>query len=69
LKCAEAKVETCRRWHTQLERAIEEYDGPVRRLGTRVEIDLPKALAALERVIQRLEAYLSTNPETAARPA
>jgi len=69
LKYAESKVEACRRWHTQLERAIEEYDGPVRRLGTRAELDIPKALAALERVIQRLESYLSTHPESAGRPA
>lgn len=68
LKYAEGKVESCRRWYTQLERAIEEYDGPVRRLGTRVEIDLPKGLASLERVIQRLEAYLATAPASTTRP-
>ena len=62
LRHAEEKVEACRRWATQLDRAIEEYDGPVRRLGSRIEIDLPKALGVLERVIQRLEAYLASSP-------
>lgn len=62
LKHAEDKVESCRRWVTTLDRAIEEYDGPVRRLGTRIEIDLPKALGTLERVIQRLEAYIASSP-------
>jgi hypothetical protein len=59
---AEDKVERCRRWTTMLDRAIEEFEGPVRRLGTRVEIDLPKAGAALERLLGRLEAYLAAAP-------
>src|SRR5262245_51352793 len=62
LKHAEDKVEAGRRWVTTLDRAIEEYDGPVRRLGSRIEIDLPKALGTLERVMQRLEAYLAASP-------
>jgi hypothetical protein len=62
LKYAEEKVERCRRWVGLLERAVEDYSGPVRRLGLRVEIDLPKAGAALERLIQKLEAYLAMNP-------
>jgi hypothetical protein len=67
LKYAEEKVERCRRWAGMLERAVEDYSGPVRRLGLRVEIDLPKAGAALERLIQKLEAYLAMNPAPPAR--
>jgi len=62
LKHAEEKVETCRKWGTALQRAVEEYDGPVRRLGTRVELDLPKSAASLERIIAQLEAYIDLNP-------
>jgi uncharacterized protein (DUF58 family) len=59
---AEEKVERCRRWAVQFDRAVEEFEGPVRRLGTRVEIDLPKAGAAMERLMQRLETYLAAAP-------
>ena len=59
---AESKVDTCRRWVTTLERAVEEFEGPARRLGTLVEIDLLKAAAALERILGRLETYVSTAP-------
>lgn len=69
LRHAEGKVENCKRWVGQFDRALEDYTGPVRRLGMRVEIDLPKATAALERLIQRLEAYLAMNPDQPARPA
>ncbi len=62
LKYAEEKVERCRRWVGMLERGVEDYSGPVRHLGLRVEIDLPKAGTALERMIQKIEAYLALNP-------
>ncbi len=59
LKYAEEKVEKCRQWVGRFERAIDEYSGPVRRLAGRVESDLPKAAASLERLVDKLEAYLS----------
>ena len=62
LRHAEEKVETCRKWAPALQRAVEEYDGPVRRLGTRAELDLPKAAAALERLLAQLEAYIDFSP-------
>lgn len=69
LAFAEERVESCRRWGVALERAIEEFDGPVRHFGTRVEIELPKAVAALERLIRRLEAYVASAPPPAPRDA
>jgi hypothetical protein len=62
LRHAEEKVETCRKWVPTLQRAIDEYDGPVRRLGSRAEIELPKATAALERLLAQLEAYIDFSP-------
>jgi DNA repair exonuclease SbcCD ATPase subunit len=67
LRHAEEQVERCRRWATQLERSIEEFEGPVRRLGNRVEIDLPKAAGAIERMLQRLEAYMAAATAPPAR--
>ena len=67
LKYAEEKVERCRRWVGMLGQAVEDYSGPVRRLGLRVEIDLPKAGTTLERLIQKVEAYLALNPAPPAR--
>jgi multidrug resistance efflux pump len=65
---AEEKVEHCRRWHGVLERSIEEFEGPTRRLGTRLELDLPKAAAVLERMIARLESYIGAAPPPGAVP-
>jgi hypothetical protein len=62
LRHAEEKVETCRKWVPTFQRAVEEFDGPVRRLGTRAELDLPKAAAALERLLAQLEAYIDFSP-------
>jgi hypothetical protein len=62
LRHAEEKVETCRKWVPTLQRAVDEYDGPVRRVGSRVEIELPKAAAALERLLAQLEAYIDFSP-------
>lgn len=67
LKYAEEKVERCRRWVGMLDRAVVDYSGPVRRLGLRVEIDLPKAGTALERIIRSVESYLALNPAPPAR--
>jgi succinate dehydrogenase/fumarate reductase flavoprotein subunit len=60
LKFAEDKVAACRAWGPRFERALEEYAGPVRRYAGRIEFEIPKAVAALERIVQRLEAYLSS---------
>lgn len=64
LRHTEEKVAACRKWVTILQRAVEEFEGPVRRLGGRVEVDLLKSAAALERLLAQLEAYvqLATPP-------
>jgi hypothetical protein len=65
---AEAKAENCRRWLPALKRAVEEYDGPIRRLEGLVEGDLPKAVALLERLVAALESYTMLAPPTPIAP-
>ena len=65
---AESKLDACRRWATTLDRAVEEFEGPARRLSTVIEIDLLKAAAALERIIDRLEIYAATMAPPPPRP-
>src|SRR4051794_25487393 len=67
LRYAEDRVERCRRWVGLLAQAIEEFEGPVRRMGTRAELDLPKAAGSLERSIQRVEEYIASASPTPPR--
>ena len=66
LQYAEEKAERTRRWEPLLQRAVEEYDGPIRQLANRLEIDLPRAMALVKRMIGSLENYL--NQATAPAP-
>jgi hypothetical protein len=58
LEEAESKVESCRRWVPLLEREVEEYQGPARRLLGLVEGEVPRAMALLARMSAALEAYI-----------
>jgi hypothetical protein len=58
LREAEAKVETTRRWHNVLPRALAEYDGPSRQLMAMLDADLKRSLAILDQKIDALDAYL-----------
>lgn len=60
LREAEEKVERARKLAPVLHRAIEEYEGPARRLANMLEADLPRASAMLDRKIDALDAYVST---------
>jgi hypothetical protein len=58
---AEDKIASVRRWGPALQRAVDEYEGPIRRLADMLEGDLPKAGGLLERLLRDLEAYLALN--------
>ncbi len=62
---AEAKVERVKRWTPQLQHHVTEFDGPARALGTRLELDLPNALADLAKRIAALDAYVKLAPPPA----
>jgi hypothetical protein len=58
---AEDKVAVTKRWSPALQRAVDEFEGPMRRLADLMEGDLPKAGSLIERLIADLEAYLALN--------
>jgi hypothetical protein len=65
---AEEQVARCRAWEPRLRRAVEEYEGPGRKLGFILDGDVPKHLAQLDRMSAALEAYTQIAAPTA-RPA
>jgi hypothetical protein len=65
LQFAEDKVARCRRWLSQLPRAILEYEGPSRHLAGIIDADVPKTLALLDRKLAALEGYLRVAPPSA----
>jgi chromosome segregation ATPase len=57
LREAEEKVVTVKRWLLRLPQAINEYEGPARRLAGLLDADLKQGLAVLQNKIDVLEAY------------
>jgi hypothetical protein len=68
LEHAEEQVEKCRRWEPVLHRATDEYEGPARQLGAMLEVDLPKALNLMDRLLAALEEYVAVTPNRAPSP-
>jgi hypothetical protein len=64
---AEQKIETCKRWTSPLQHAIDEYHGKSRPLGDLLEGDVEKGLGLLERMIVALEAYIRMAPPETVR--
>jgi exonuclease VII large subunit len=62
LREAEEKLERARQLVPVLQRAVEEYEGPARRLSNILEGDLPRAFALLDRKIDALDAYVGMAP-------
>lgn len=70
LEQAEEQVQKCRSWHMRLPKLIEEaYSGPARRLTTFIEVDVPNAMALLDRRIAALESYAELKPDFAPAPS
>jgi hypothetical protein len=65
LEEAEQKLENCRRWGIQLQRAIEEYEPPARQLAGIVEGDPPACIALLREILDRLDSYRFLAPPSA----
>ncbi len=59
LREAEEKVVAVKRWLLHLPRAINEYEGPARRLAGLLDADLKQGLAMLDNKIALLEAYMA----------
>jgi len=65
LEHAEERVKACRRWEPTLQRAVDEYQGPARQLGSLLDGDLPRSAALLDRMIASLDAYVAVAPKPA----
>jgi hypothetical protein len=56
---AEQKLAACRKYARILQKAIMDYKGGVQRLSTWVEAEVPNAVARLDRMVGKLEAYVA----------
>ncbi len=65
LQEAERRLILTRKWQVQLNQAVLEYHGSVRRIKTLAASDVPSAVNLLNRLVDALEAYLQeTAPST-----
>lgn len=64
LKMAEAKAETVKKWTRSLQHELNEYIGRMAQFNAVLEIDLPKGMSTLDRVLRALDHYLSTKAPT-----
>jgi hypothetical protein len=65
LEEAKAKLQMVRKWARVLPKEIEMYKGSVQRFATTVQIDIPVAASHLEKLAQKLEAYVAVQMEAA----
>jgi len=56
---AEQKLAACKRYARILQKAIMDYKGGVQRFSTWVEAEVPNAVARLDRMVGKLEAYVA----------
>jgi hypothetical protein len=66
---AESKKEVVRHWQRAIDHAVNEYRGARTPLSGWLEADVPRALAAVQRLAQSLESYVALDiPAGLARP-
>lgn len=68
LRHCERQVKVTKQWRHKMRHATEEFDGKAARLTHYVESDLPKAIAALDRMIAALEKYAEKQAPAASGP-
>lgn len=68
LQIAQEKVELVRRWGIKLRQEFEVFQGQYSSLKSHVEVELPRSIALLTRILNSLEAYAEMSLETEARP-
>ncbi len=64
LQDAEKRLVMTRKWATQFQHAVLEYQGSVRRLKTMASGEIPAGMNLLSRLIDALEAYLQVSAPT-----
>jgi hypothetical protein len=66
LEEAQQKLAMVRKWSRVLPKEIEMYKGSVQRFATTVQSEIPVAASHLEKLAQKLEAYVAVEMEAAA---
>lgn len=59
LRVCEEKVRAVKKWSIAVRHELEEFEGELSKLTGWVETDLPRAVAALERMMRALDKYAS----------
>jgi hypothetical protein len=57
LRLCQEKVQTTRDWIRQLRQEVHEFEGQIARMHALLETDIPRATAALGRMLEALERY------------
>lgn len=65
---AEQKVLACKKYARILQKAIMDYKGGVQRFSTSVDSEVPNAVARLDRMVGKLEAYVSLSASSGYSP-
>ena len=60
LRLCEEKIPTVQRWRNKLRKETEEFQVQLARMSNYLETDVPRALAALERMAAALEQYVES---------
>jgi len=65
LREAQRKSLRVRSWIQQMERELNDYKGRIKGLAGAVQVEIPNALACLDRMVDSLEAYVALAPPDA----
>ena len=65
---AEQKLANCKKYARILQKAIMDYKGGVQRFSTWVQVETPNAVARLDRMVGKLEAYVALSVPSGGSP-
>ena len=68
LRWCEDKVKTTRRWTRVIQHEVSDFESQVAQLNNMLDNDVPRAVSALERMVQALDKYASTHQSAEAPP-
>jgi hypothetical protein len=70
LATCESKVQAVKRWTAEIREELDDFRAELARMSNWAEVDLPRAIAALDRMTRALDRYAGTQvPESAAGAA
>jgi hypothetical protein len=61
LQLCEEKIKAVRRWARLVRAELNEFDGQMARMNNYLDTDVPRAAAALERMLRALEKYVQSS--------